>query len=103
MNTLTHTKGANLTPYSACKKVRQWGNGLGLHIPKELTALVGLDQGNQVMFELVDSDTFTVRAVREQRKSKLKKYRMTDLVDLTRASYDYPPHEDWGTVGKERL
>lgn len=37
------------------------------------------------------------------KSSKLKTYRMTDLVDPTKTHEDYPKPEDWGRLDHEPL
>jgi len=74
--------------------VRKWGNSLGIRIPHELAADVGLSEGKQVTLEKNDG-ALTVRAVKRPRYS-LKEL----LKDVTPKN----KHEeiDWGSPqGKE--
>lgn len=87
---------------SAERKLRKWGGGLGLNIPKALAETLELESGDNVTFKVLNADTFTVEVKREpKRKLDIPKYTFADLV----SEDDQPLGElDWGApVGNERI
>jgi len=79
--------------------VQKWGNSLGIRIPRELAAGVGLSEGKQVTIEK-HGDALTLRAVKIPRyslKQLLKDMKPMKLSREDREWLNFPPR------GKERI
>jgi len=84
------------------KKVRKWGNSLGLRIPKTVTDFLNLAVDDEVTFTITDPHTFSVEIQRPEDELYIPCYEMSDL--LSEDDNPNTPEYDWGPdVGKERI
>lgn len=85
------------------KTLRNWGSGLGLHIPKKVADAMGLVTGDNVLFTFNNDspERIVLELVRPKSEVVIPHYDFEDLLseeDSPISSYD------WGaSVGLERL
>ena len=84
--------------------VNQWGNSLGMRLPKALVKQFGLRKGSALDITFTDSEGFLVTP---KKRSKRRRYTLKELLAKVPKDYDHrsdPEVQEWlniQPVGKE--
>lgn len=86
------------------KQVRKWGNGLGIHIPKNVADRLKLVTGDEVVMTVADEDSFTVEVKHLKNVLQVPEFTAEDIFDEEDGLVSDIELIDWGySVGAERI